>query len=272
MGSCATFRVDSDTLDLETFKKTWFSGPLYMRDPATRRYTFEKCIYEAYLAFRGIGGKKPDEGRGRWAQSHLRRAGDPAPIGRLASELLCGDIPWIHYWINHVLEAQWGTQAIEHILARDLDEAGRTRFLTALRIIKRLSEENRKYEALCDEFSLFLEVCGVHILTYTWVFDQQTFFSERDAHLCSVSPACLDGFVRETTIPAEDFEIVYAAMRLGADLFLTDDSRLTICARSLGCNQALTSAGFCSTDEYEGKALEKQVFHGASRPQATGDH
>lgn len=31
----------------------------YMTDPMASRYTFEKCIFEAYMAFRGVGGKKP---------------------------------------------------------------------------------------------------------------------------------------------------------------------------------------------------------------------
>src|SRR6266699_13458 len=74
--------------------------PAYITDPSTRRYTFEKCVFEAYMAFRGIGGRKPDEGRGDWAQRNLRAESDPTPINTLAGQIHGGDNELAFLWIN----------------------------------------------------------------------------------------------------------------------------------------------------------------------------
>jgi len=247
-----------DDIDAETFKRIWFSGPIYMRDPSTYRYTFEKCVYEAYMAFRGIGGKKPDEGRGRWAETHLKNDDDPSPLGKLASQLHSGNIALTHYWIQHILEAQWGIHVFKEMLAVAQSPESQARIIENLTLIKRLLEENQKYEALCKEFYTFLQMCNVNVLPYMMVFANDRLFSEFSESGCSITPALLDSFARETTIPSEDFEIVYAAMRLGPDLFVTDDKRLVTSAQSLGPNQTLTSWRFCSSEEYEIKMAEKQ--------------
>jgi hypothetical protein len=187
-----------DCVDIETFKKTWFSGPIYMRDTSAHRYTFEKCIYEAYMAFRGIGGKKPDEGRGRWAEAHLRNDDDPATLGKLASQLYNGNIVLTHYWINHILEAQWGTHMLEEMLSAAHNPESQARIIEDLKLIRHLMEENYKYEAICNEFYTFLQICNVTVLSYMTVFTNEKSFSEFSGSGCSITPALLDSFAGET--------------------------------------------------------------------------
>jgi hypothetical protein len=71
-----------DTSDLlsgfAAYRTKGYELPYCMTDLQAKRYTFEKCVYEAYTAFRGVGGKRPDEGRGNWAQKHLSMKMTPA--------------------------------------------------------------------------------------------------------------------------------------------------------------------------------------------------
>lgn len=69
-------------------------------------------------------------------------------------------------------------------------------------------------------------------------------------------PAMLDALAKSTTIPSEDFEIVYAALRLRADIFITEDGHLKKCAWSLGLNLPLSANSFCSVSEYDDKIGE----------------
>lgn len=55
--------------------------PRIFRNQRLNLVSFEKCRYESYLAFRGVGGKKPDEGRGDWARRYLTHEDDPIPLG-----------------------------------------------------------------------------------------------------------------------------------------------------------------------------------------------
>lgn len=71
-----------------------------------------------------------------------------------------------------------------------------------------------------------------------------------------MNPCCLDGFVKDTALPSEDFEIVYAAMTIPSDLFVTDDQRLIKCAWSLGLNYSLNASCFCKSDDYQVKTDE----------------
>jgi hypothetical protein len=56
-----------------------------------------------------------------------------------------------------------------------------------------------------------------------------------------------NGFVRDTAIPSEDFEIVYCATRVQAQIFLTDDKYLVRCSKSLGLNNILSPTVFCES-------------------------
>jgi len=78
--------------------------PDYITDKTTQKYTFEKCIFEAYMAFRGVGGKKPDEGRGDWAQRNLKQETDPKSMGDLGNLFHEKDQQYAFFWSNQILE------------------------------------------------------------------------------------------------------------------------------------------------------------------------
>ena len=203
------------------------SMPRFMTDRRAKRYTFEKCIYEAYMAFRGIGGKKPDEGRERWAQQFLNRDNDPFPFGELKDTIHGGSTFHAAFWINNIDGA---------VPVRGQEEA-----------IHELHCERSKYHTLCNRFWQMLEQYHVTPLCYASVFDTK----DRWGLFSSCpGPESLDEFVRSTVIPSEDLEIVYAAMRLDADIFVTNDLRLTNCSASLGLNYPICHANFCTTSEY----------------------
>lgn len=61
--------------------------PAFLADAGVTRVTFEKCVFEAYMALRGVGGKKPDEGRNDWAQRHLREGHKDVTLDSLVSRL-----------------------------------------------------------------------------------------------------------------------------------------------------------------------------------------
>lgn len=92
----------------------------------------------------------------------------------------------------------------------------------------------------------------MNILPYCAVFDLHQ-AGDLTGSSVSVSPGMLDGFIRDTALPSEDFEIVYAALRLPADIFVTDDERLIRCAMSLGLNFRLSPTSFCKGKDYSAK-------------------
>lgn len=201
--------------------------PCFMTDRKAKRYTFEKCIYEAYMAFRGVGGKKPDEGRQRWAQQFLNRENDPSSFGELKDTIHGGSVFHAAFWINNIDGA---------VPVCGQEEA-----------IYELYRERDKYHAVCNRFWEMLDQHQVTRLSYSSVFDTR----DRWGLFCSCPPPeTLDEFVRSTVIPSEDFEIIYAAMRLDADIFVTKDVRLTNCSASLGLNYPICHASFCTTSEY----------------------
>ncbi len=202
--------------------------PYFMTDSKARRYTAEKCIYEAYMAFRGVGGKKPDEGRARWAEQFLKEENHPASFGQLRDTIHGGSALHAGFWVNNIDGAvpTWG-EASEKI--------------------RELHRERAKYHELCNRFHDMLEQHRVRLLSYISVFAT----ADRWGLSCSCPPPeALDGFVRSTIIPPEDFEIVYAAMRLDADIFVTNDLRLANCSVSLGANYPLCHGNFCTSSQY----------------------
>ncbi len=98
---------------------------------------------------------------------------------------------------------------------------------------------------LCDDFGTFLEKHAITVLSYGSAFNVT-----RSIAFASVHPAMLDSFVRDTLIPNEDFEIVFAALSLPVDVFVTDDLDLITCSWSLGLNFPLTRDSFCKGDDY----------------------
>jgi hypothetical protein len=229
--------------------------PLAICDPDADRYTFEKCVFEAYLAFRGVAGKKPDEGRGRWAESHLNAPADPFPLGKLISKYHDGHTQLGHFWVNNIDSLRWGglddsEDLIEHWGRTDEREDAH-RELARLR---ELADQGDRYDALCWHLRDFLERQSVAVLPYLAVFGPEDISVQGIAS--NVHPACMDHFVRETAIPSEDYEIVFAALRLCPDLFVTDDQRLISAAWSLGLNLPLSAASFCSAADYDERSAE----------------
>lgn len=226
--------------EIELFKQI----PIYLRDEDAQRVTFEKCIYEAYAAFRGVGGKKPDEGRGDWAQRHLKRTSDPKSVAQLtekfhnqghekseAKENFGKENTF--FWINH----------IDSFYCNDYGcRTGE---------IEELVMEKSKFEGLCDELHAMLKFFNFNTIYYNDIFNLT-----RNNTRSNYSPECLDHFARMTAIPSEDFEIVYAAENIGADIFLTKDRRLIICSKSLGLNSLLGPCAFCEQESYETRKQE----------------
>ena len=94
---------------------------------------------------------------------------------------------------------------------------------------------------------------GIKELSYLEIFGKN---KENDLLLSFTLPSRLDSFVRRTAIPSEDFEIIYSAERIGANIFVTDDKKLTTCSKSLGLNSFLKLSAFCGSNEYEKKKIQ----------------
>ena len=77
-----------------------------------------------------------------------------------------------------------------------------------------------------------------------------------ESHNNFTPPIMLDGFVRDTAIPSEDFEIVYCAARVQVQIFLTDDKYLIRCSIGLRFNNILSPAAFCESKNYLQKKNE----------------
>lgn len=222
--------------------------PLAASDPETDRFTFEKCVFEGYLAFRGVGGKKPDEGRGRWAESQLKLPRDPYPLGKLASKYHGDSIQYAHFWANNIDGVHFGERG-EHLDAT----------------VGELRNQRGKYVQLCTHFRSMLESQQISVLSYCAVFCPDGV--AQPPRGSDVDPYTMDVLVRDTAIPSEDFEIVFAALRLGADLFVTDDRRLRKAAWSLGLNLPLGAGAFCSTADYY-EALQEWRASAPAEPAA----
>lgn len=224
--------------------------PFYLRDSSAERYTFEKCIFESYMAFRGVGGKKPDEGRGRWAEVNLKAKTDPSPIHKLSSKLHGGSSRMAFYWVNQILEAGGRVDNLESYITKYVEPEKQGQAIADVEALRELVSERGKFERLCWDFLDFLKQCDVKVLPYIHVFDMAK------SQECMVNACCLDSFVRDTALPSEDFEIVYAALCIDADIFVTDDNRLITCASSLGLNYPLGESQFCKSVDYKNKAQE----------------
>jgi hypothetical protein len=221
----------------------------YFTVSSVERYTFEKCVFEVYRLFRGVVGKKPSEGRGRWAEQNLKAKTDPSPIGKLLSQVRSGDSDvdrgFARFWINQILEAGDELDERERIIEEHVRPEDRD--ATRAEIVKQrqLMDEKQKFSRLCNGFGDFLEKYAITVSSYASVFD-----ATRSMEFASVHPAMLDSFVRDTLIPNEDFEIVFAALSLPTDVFVTDDADLITASWSLGLNFPLSRDSFCKGDDY----------------------
>lgn len=202
-------------------------------DPRAHRLTFEKCIFECYGAFRGVGGKKPSEGRGQWAEVHLRGEGYPLRIGDLASKY-CASIEDAFYQSNQILESASGID--------DFFEATGNQEMTE--VLRGLARDRVAFERLAAKLHRFLEECEVQIVPYLTVFGGAP--DDGFYHACRLNEFALDHI-----LPSEDFEIVFAALMMEADLFITDDAHLRKCAYSLGLNAGLHQGMFTDMDGYD---------------------
>jgi hypothetical protein len=226
--------------------------PVYMSDPVANRFTFEKCIFEAYMAFRGVGGKKPSEGRGDWAQRYLKTEDDPSQMSRLASEFHEGSTALAFFWANQILEIEPDDYA--EIISRYLSPDEQEKATESLGKFQTLRKQRQLFEELCSDFIEMLQDTKVTILSYANVFGSPDRWLKGVPSFFSLKT--LDSFAKDTVLPSEDFEIVYAAIRVLADIFVTDDNHLRKCAMSLGLDPPLSAAGFCSSQEYEAKVRE----------------
>jgi len=180
----------------------------------------------------------------------LKAENDPSPIGKLASQFHNGDTNRAFYWVNQILEAGNGITKFERDILRCVNQEERQKGIEEVQALRELVAERDKFDVLCQQFYKFLEVYAIKELSYCEVFD----FVQGERR--QVSPARLDGFVRDTAMPSEDFEIVYAAITIPADVFVTDDEHLIRCAASLGLNFPMSAWNFAKGTEYESKVQQ----------------
>ncbi|HCA42190.1 MAG TPA: hypothetical protein DEP28_02940 [Bacteroidetes bacterium] len=224
--------------------------PLFMIDTETEKFTFEKCIFEAYLAFRGIGGKKPDEGRSDWANRFLKNLDDPDSISKLISRFHGDNKGYAFLWVNQIE----GISPIE--MRKDIkyiSEEDKIEFEENVKKIEELQRQRELFLNLCDDFNSMINEFQIHELSYIEIFGQ---IKNSNKLVSFESPASLDSFVKRTAIPSEDFEIIFSAERIGTEIFVTDNKKLITCAKSLGMNSFLSPAAFCTGDEYEEKKTQ----------------
>ena len=223
---------------------------IYMIDAETEKYTFEKCVFEVYMAFRGVGGKKPNEGRGHWANTFLNNLNDPNSLSKLVSKFHSDNNEIGFWWINQIDEFS-PTEAKENMnLIRNEDHI---EFKKNLEKLNELKMQKELFLELCDEFYAMIQEYQINVLSYHEIFGQTKSTKEL---ISFESPATIDSFVKNSAIPSEDFEIIFCAERIGADIFVTDDKRLITCAKSLGSNSFLSPAAFCTGKGYEEKKMQ----------------
>jgi hypothetical protein len=224
-----------------------------MVDSESIRFTFEKCIFEAYMAFRGVGGKKPSEGRGDWAQRYLQSNDDPKALKELANKFHDDNIAYALYWTNNILgfsPTRYAEAISRYIRPDEAEEAYQD-----LDELTALKKQSILFDNLCHSFREMLAENDISVLPYLQVFQADDRWIEKMGIMPSglANPCILDTFAKESIIPSEDFEIVFAASRICADIFVTDDNHLRKCALSLGTNSPLSPASFCRSNQYANK-------------------
>jgi len=201
-------------------------------------YTFEKCKSECYMAFRGVGGKKPDEGRGDWASRHLRKDIYPAQLSKIASKYFDGDTAYASYSINHIEEEYF---SLDESMIKYITEKEHIKFYEYNNKIRELYNEKNKFDSLINEFETFLEINNVKVLYYFQIFTLDN--TQNVIHF--------NEFCKNTVIPSEDLEIIYSALIEKVDIFLTIDKKLKKLLASLGQNLPLHYSRVILEDEFE---------------------
>lgn len=195
------------------------------------RTTFEKCVFECFLAFRGVGGKKPDEGRQDWAQRFLRLEGDPVPLGEAAGKLHFGCLKAAHYWTGQAEEAQYTlpesfeeymADVKRHVRAEEWDQASEI-----WGNLQKIFENHRRYLMLFAEFKMFLSKHHIQVLGYESLYTQ----AKMPWRMMT-----MEGLSQRSTIPNEDFEIVVAALLSEPEVFVSTDRRLLAATASIEAN------------------------------------
>ncbi|XSG85335.1 MAG: hypothetical protein ACPW60_01105 [Methylohalobius sp. ZOD2] len=193
--------------------------------------TFEKCLFESFLAFRGVGGKKPDEGRQDWARRYLKKEGDPIPLGDAIGKLHAGCLPAAHHGVGQAEEALY---ALPSTFDEYMDEIKRfvrqedwTRAENEWGNYQKIFENHHRFQALFNEFRGFLSDHEVSVISY------------EDIYVASEQPwrfMMMEGLSQRSTVPNEDFEIVAAALLSRPNAFVSADKRLLAASASIELN------------------------------------
>lgn len=164
-------------------------------------------------------------------------------------------MPLAFFWTTHIEGIEPDNYA--DITFSDTHSERAEEFHQYLDNLSEIKNQRRLFETLCDKFREMLEDNNITILSYTDVFgDDYTWASNLGIDRIALDAYTLDSFARNTVIPSEDFESVFAASRIFADIFVANDNDLIKCAWSLGVNAPLSPAAFCRSEEYESKKQE----------------
>lgn len=207
------------------------SAPFILSSDTIDRVTFEKCVFECFLAFRGVGGKKPDEGRQDWARRFLRLDGDPVPLSEAAGKLHFGSLPAAHYWTGQADEAQWILpDSFDEYMADVKAHVRPEEWGQAEEIwgnLQKIFDNHRRYQQLFSEFRAFIHSHDVKVI------------SHEDLYTKDKQPwryMTMEGLSQRSTVPNEDFEIVVAALLSKPDIFVSVDKRLLAATASIEAN------------------------------------
>lgn len=234
--------IDTNCL-LNEFLKYKSNGNMssYMNHVKYDLYTFEKCIFEAYSVFRGVHGKKPlVDNKDKWSSKFLKND-NVSNIDRLTSKYHYGSKEYALFMFNHVYEAVAGLtydEAVED-MKQNVHESEHDKGIEHLKWLYALAKEKNYYEHVCGLFKNMLNYFDFNILSYMEVFNPDS--SRFDNFY---NPRLLDRFCIETAFPPEDFEIVFSALRLPMDVFVTEDTDVIKCAKSLGLNTTVNPLSF----------------------------
>lgn len=195
------------------------------------RITFEKCLFESFLAFRGVGGKKPDEGRQDWARRFLKKEGDPIPLGEAAGKLHSGCFQMAHYWTGQAEEAMY---ALPTTFDEYMDEIKRFvrqedwgRAKKDWESYQHIFANHYRFQALFEEFRIFLADHRVSVTSYEDIYSES-----RQSWRFMI----MEGLSQRSTVPNEDFEIVAAALLSEPNAFVSADKRLLVASASIEAN------------------------------------
>jgi len=205
--------------------------PFILDTKGLTKLTFEKCVFECFLAFRGVGGKKPDEGRQDWAKRFLRVDGDPVPLSEAAGKLHFGSIDAAHYWTGQADEAQWVLpESFDEYMADVRRHVHPEEWDHAAEIwgnLQKIFNNHRRYLKLFSDFKMFLADHDISIISH-----EDLYTKERQRR----RQITMEGLSQRSTIPNEDFEIVVAALLTEPDLFVSTDQRLLTATASIEAN------------------------------------